>query len=91
MGNTIKEAVDAPRIHHQLIPMEVSYEYGVPKQIIDGLKAIGHKTSRYRDRGSIVCILVKNNNTIYANADYRKGGDVYGIDEKTLISSKTLT
>lgn len=24
----IKEAVDAPRIHHQLSPMEVQYEYG---------------------------------------------------------------
>ncbi|XP_011495084.1 PREDICTED: gamma-glutamyltranspeptidase 1-like [Ceratosolen solmsi marchali] len=90
MGNSIKEAVDAPRIHHQLIPMEVSYEYGVPKSVIDGLKALGHKTSRYRDRGSVVCILIRNNNTIYANADYRKGGDVYGIGEKTLISSKSL-
>lgn len=25
----IKEAVDAPRIHHQLYPMEIAYEYGV--------------------------------------------------------------
>ncbi|KAK5641806.1 hypothetical protein RI129_010353 [Pyrocoelia pectoralis] len=27
-GDNIKEAVDAPRIHHQLYPMEISYEYG---------------------------------------------------------------
>lgn len=80
MGNTIKEAVDAPRIHHQLYPMQVAYEYGVPKPIIDGLKALGHKTARYRDRGSVICLLARVNNTIYANADFRKGGDVYGIN-----------
>lgn len=28
-GENVKEAVDAPRIHHQLYPMEVMYEYGV--------------------------------------------------------------
>lgn len=28
-GENIKEAVDAPRIHHQLYPMEIMYEYGV--------------------------------------------------------------
>ncbi|XP_046595489.1 glutathione hydrolase 1 proenzyme isoform X1 [Neodiprion lecontei] len=77
---TIKEAVDAARIHHQLIPMEVSYEYGVPKSLVDGLHAMGHETSRYRDRGSVVCAIVRVNGTVYANADYRKGGEVYGID-----------
>lgn len=29
MENSIKEAVDESRIHHQLSPMEISYEYGV--------------------------------------------------------------
>lgn len=29
LGQTIKEAVDASRIHHQLFPMEINYEYGV--------------------------------------------------------------
>lgn len=80
MGNTVKEAVDAPRIHHQLFPTELAYEYGIPKQVIDGLKNLGYKTSRYRERGSVVCVIFCHNGTIYANADYRKGGDVYGID-----------
>lgn len=81
MGQTVKEAVDAPRIHHQLYPSEMSYEYGVPKQVIDGLKKIGHKTARYRVRGSVACVIfVNNDTTVYANADFRKGGDVYGVD-----------
>ncbi|OAD61360.1 Gamma-glutamyltranspeptidase 1 [Eufriesea mexicana] len=80
MGQTVKEAVDAPRIHHQLFPTEVAYEYGVPKQVIDGLKKIGHKTVRYRVRGSVACIIFTKNDIVYANADFRKGGDVYGLD-----------
>ncbi|XP_046836284.1 scoloptoxin SSD14-like isoform X1 [Vespa crabro] len=80
MGNTVKEAIDAPRIHHQLFPGEVAYEYGIPKGVIDGLKNLGYKTSRYRERGSVVCVIFCHNGTIYANADYRKCGDVYGID-----------
>lgn len=28
-GESIKQAVDASRIHHQIFPMEVAYDYGV--------------------------------------------------------------
>lgn len=28
---TLKEAVDKPRIYHQLVPMEIQYEYGMTK------------------------------------------------------------
>jgi len=80
MGQTIKEAMDAARIHHQLFPPAVAYEYGIPKQVIDGLKQLGHATERYRERGSVACVLSRENFTIFATADYRKGGDVYGID-----------
>jgi len=80
MGQTVKEAVDSARIHHQLFPPEVAYEYGVPKQVIDGLKRRGHATKRYKERGSVACVILYANATIFANADYRKGGDVYGID-----------
>lgn len=30
----IKEAVDFPRIHHQVFPMQVAYEYGTLQVII---------------------------------------------------------
>jgi len=31
---TLKEVIDKPRIYHQLIPMEVQYEYGTLKVVI---------------------------------------------------------
>ncbi|XP_024880086.1 glutathione hydrolase 1 proenzyme-like isoform X1 [Temnothorax curvispinosus] len=80
MKQTVKEAVDSARIHHQLFPSKLSYEYGIPKQVVDGLKRLGHVAERYRVRGSVACFILYENSTIFANADYRKGGDVYGID-----------
>jgi len=80
MGQTVKEALDSARIHHQLFPPEVAYEYGIPKPVVDGLKRLGHTMDRYRLRGSVACVLFYENSTIFANADYRKGGDVYGIN-----------
>ncbi|KRT84674.1 hypothetical protein AMK59_627 [Oryctes borbonicus] len=79
-NQNIKEAVDAPRFHHQLYPMEVQYEYGTLEHIIEGLQKLGHNTTRYRYRGSIVCAILQKDKKIFANADFRKGGDVFGID-----------
>ncbi|KAL1132133.1 hypothetical protein AAG570_010090 [Ranatra chinensis] len=79
-GENVKQAVDASRIHHQLYPMEISYEYGILDQLIKGLEKLGHKTSRYRDRGSIICAIAKEGDLVFSNADYRKGGEVYGLD-----------
>ena len=31
LGQGVKEAVDARRLHHQLMPMELKYEDGVTK------------------------------------------------------------
>ncbi|KAL0883007.1 hypothetical protein ABMA27_016494 [Loxostege sticticalis] len=77
---TIKEAVDEARIHHQIFPMEIQYEFGIIEDIIKGLREKGHGLVRYRGRGSIICALFRNKTGIYANADFRKGGDVAGMD-----------
>ncbi|KPI95638.1 Gamma-glutamyltranspeptidase 1 [Papilio xuthus] len=79
-GQTIKQAVDEARLHHQIFPMNVQYEYGIPQDIIKGLRAKGHGMERYPGRGSIICAMYRNRTGIYANADFRKGGDVAGID-----------
>lgn len=51
-----------------------------PQDIVKGLRAKGHGMVRYRSRGSIICALFRNKTAIYANADFRKGGDVAGMD-----------
>ncbi|CAH2003890.1 unnamed protein product [Acanthoscelides obtectus] len=79
-GDNLKEAIDAPRVHHQLIPMETNYEYGLIQPIVDGLKAVGHHMIRDVSRGSsIICGLLRKAGKIIGNADWRKGGDVYGL------------
>jgi hypothetical protein len=50
------------------------------QQIVKGLEVLGHTTERVRGVGSIICALTKVGNMITANADFRKGGDVFGID-----------
>ncbi|KAM3965294.1 glutathione hydrolase 1 proenzyme [Aphomia sociella] len=79
-GQTIKEAVDEARIHHQIFPMIIEYEFGVIEDILEGLRKKGHGLARYRGRGSVICALYRNKTAIYANADFRKGGDVAGMD-----------
>ena len=68
----IKEIVDAPRFHHQLVPNEISYEYGVLASIVDGLEKKGHKLKRYKNRGTIVNALNKVSQEIQGIADFRK-------------------
>lgn len=68
----IKEIVDAPRLHHQLLPNHIEYEFGVVSSIIDGLKALGHETRRFRNRGTIVNALSTSKGVVNAIADYRK-------------------
>nr|CAD7591156.1 unnamed protein product [Timema genevievae] len=79
-GDSIKQAVDASRIHHQLLPDEFSYEFGILSQVVQGMEKLGHKVARYRVRGSIVCAIARLGGVLFANADYRKGGDVLGLN-----------
>ncbi|KOB65899.1 putative gamma glutamyl transpeptidase [Operophtera brumata] len=79
-GQSIKEAIDEPRVHHQLFPMYVSYEYGLQDAIVKGLRAKGHKMVRYTTIRSVNCSLYRNSTAIYGNADFRKAGDVCGLN-----------
>ncbi|KAF4527856.1 hypothetical protein B566_EDAN016501, partial [Ephemera danica] len=70
-GDNVKQAVDSPRLHHQLFPMKAQYEYGTLQEIVTGLEARGHETSRYTG-GSAAAAIHKKDKIITANADYRR-------------------
>lgn len=42
LNETLKAAISAKRLHHQVLPMEVSYEEGYDNEILDGLRRKGH-------------------------------------------------
>uniref|UniRef100_A0A6P7FSA0 Glutathione hydrolase 1 proenzyme-like isoform X3 n=1 Tax=Diabrotica virgifera virgifera TaxID=50390 RepID=A0A6P7FSA0_DIAVI len=78
LNNNLKEAVDTPKVHHQLDPMTLVYEYGLIDELVQKLKALGHTT--YRKTDSAVYVLQRENDKIIGIHDSRKpGGGVYGI------------
>lgn len=80
LGDTIKQAIDAPRLHHQLFPNEINYELKFPKDILQGLHDLGHKIKDLgEEMGSVVGGISQNDGHLFANADYRKGGEVDGM------------
>ena len=79
-GETIKEAVDSRRMHHQLFPMQLQFEKGFPLEIVDVLKSKQHDVSTYVSGAVVTAISVEDDGFIYANSDWRKTGDVSGID-----------
>ncbi|XP_072378971.1 glutathione hydrolase 1 proenzyme-like isoform X2 [Diabrotica undecimpunctata] len=78
LNNNLKEAIDTPKVHHQLLPMTLVYEYGLIDELVQNLKTLGHTTDRKTD--SAVYVLQKETNQIIGIHDSRKpGGGVYGI------------
>lgn len=78
-GEDIKAAIDAPRIHHQLVPNMLVYENETLESVMKLLEAKGHKTKQFEGRGSTMCGIAQNRTAIYANADFRKRGGVSGF------------
>jgi len=81
LGQSVKEAVDARRLHHQLMPMELKYEDGVTRWLVSGLSKYGHQMTKMAVGGATVQAILVDRDTgdITANADFRKHGSVDGI------------
>nr|XP_018896073.1 PREDICTED: gamma-glutamyltranspeptidase 1-like isoform X2 [Bemisia tabaci] len=81
-NKTIKEAVDYRRIHHQLYPMHVSYEFGLMRSIVEAMKKAGHKLDRLTDGshfGTAVTALAKKDGLITTSFDFRRVGGWAGF------------
>ncbi|XP_017006404.2 glutathione hydrolase 1 proenzyme [Drosophila takahashii] len=75
----IKSAIDASRIHHQMSPNVLHYEYGLLESHLKSLEDRGHRCERYENRGSVICGIEQQNETIWVNSDFRKPGGVSGF------------
>jgi gamma-glutamyltranspeptidase / glutathione hydrolase len=67
----VKEAVDAPRIHHQWIPEELSVEAEIPADTKKSLERRGHAVKERSELGVVQAIAVKRGKVSGA-ADPRK-------------------
>lgn len=81
LGDDLKAAIDVPRFYHQLIPDVLEYEQGALSESVQKLLIKrGHKLKPLSNPyGSVVCAIARNATAIYANADYRKRGQVAGF------------
>lgn len=79
-GMNIKEAIDHSRFHHQLFPMQFSYEYGTVKPVVDGMREIGHVVHRLpKAWSSCVTAIARNGSELTCNSDFRRPGSVQGL------------
>ncbi|KAH9377374.1 hypothetical protein HPB48_008618 [Haemaphysalis longicornis] len=79
MGSNIKDAIDYARVHDQLIPDYIMAEPAFPEMYSLLLKAKGHNIQTVAtEEFSNVQGVLRKSGRLYANSDYRSGGDVYG-------------
>uniref|UniRef100_A0A1B6FN82 Gamma-glutamyltransferase n=1 Tax=Cuerna arida TaxID=1464854 RepID=A0A1B6FN82_9HEMI len=81
LGKNLKEAIDEPRFHHQLLPMNVTYEYGIIKEVVEGWHKIGHNTNRLSKSGFLAIVngVARLGANLTANCDWRKPGSLAGL------------
>ncbi|XP_067130268.1 scoloptoxin SSD14-like isoform X2 [Centruroides vittatus] len=80
LGQDVKEAIDMPRVHHQLFPDHIIYEKVFPKEILRKLQELGHETEENVGRMSVMMAIHRSKDgKLHANADYRKNGKTDGF------------
>ena len=79
-GWGLEESVEAPRLHHQLLPMTVSHQTGFSPEVVEELRLRGHATMDSGPAGSVVGAIARTDEgKLLAVADSRKSGAVAGI------------
>ncbi|CAN7986906.1 unnamed protein product, partial [Ixodes hexagonus] len=77
---SLQDAIEAPRLHHQLLPNDVVYEQKFPEDVLEELRRKGHVLKAIDRRpASVNAIARSQDRVIYAAADFRKGGIVDGL------------
>ncbi|KAI1298583.1 Glutathione hydrolase 1 proenzyme [Halotydeus destructor] len=76
-GDDIKTAIDAPKVHDQLLPNTTTYESYFPGYLVSDLAARGHLMKKETLTAKICAIHIQDGR-VNANADYRKVGSIDG-------------
>jgi len=79
LGQNIRVAINARRLHHQLLPPWIQYEDGFNKNLVKDFKSFGHNVTEYGLGASIAQGIDVEDDVIYANCDFRKGGEPDGF------------
>jgi gamma-glutamyltranspeptidase/glutathione hydrolase len=75
----VRQALDAPRIHHQWLPNELAVEWNVPSDVRRTLKRMGHKVVDGPSRSHAVGLVRDEGDDIFYGAgDFRSGGEAAG-------------
>jgi len=74
---TVREAIEAPRVHHQWVPEQLFYEAGVAADVTSNLESRGHQTTTTEGLGAVQAIVV-NGELLTGASDPRKGGSPAG-------------
>jgi gamma-glutamyltranspeptidase/glutathione hydrolase len=79
-GMNIQQAIDWPRVHHQWMPDEIAYEpYGLAPDVMNRLKAMGHKFSSPRYMGDAEGIMIEDKTGVrLGGSDPRSDGRSVG-------------
>lgn len=74
LNEDLNDAIAAPRVHHQWEPNSVLVESAVPKEVLGGLKALGHKIEVIDESGITQGIAVNADGTLQPVHDPRVPG-----------------
>ncbi|XP_063384073.1 glutathione hydrolase 1 proenzyme-like isoform X1 [Cydia fagiglandana] len=81
-GSSLPEVMNRPRLHHQLMPMEVEHEYDFNADIIKALRARNHSTTELgRTAGFAAMVGAQRDGDGYfvPNTDRRRIGSIDGF------------
>ena len=71
-NQTVKQAIDSPRLHNQLYPTFTQYDEGFPAAYVDALRGMGHNMTQM-PVSSVVTGIARRDGRVQANSDFRKG------------------
>ncbi|KAF9193210.1 hypothetical protein BGZ51_003959 [Haplosporangium sp. Z 767] len=74
-GQNVMEAIENPRIHHQLMPHVVDIEEGFPESEIKFLRSVGHNVTTFNRamaKAEVQVVMRQTDGYVYASSDTRK-------------------